>query len=250
MTLTCLLKRCIGALLIGLLVTTLFGERAIATAGWTHFVLQQCNPSDPNAHGLGDLLSPSQKEQLTNLDDAVSQVEDQLAQAIGTGQIAQANVTEIRQLLGTIQQKQTDILTKGQLDYEAAEGLLLDLQRLKANLKAGMEGRAKPVESDYFNAKDAFEYRDHLLRKLYYYRMNNTLSVGEYDELRSHVEHVGQRLDRQGASGTDTKLLKRMHEIESDINRTIHGGAYDPPPDTTKKNKKNNKNNKQIQTKN
>src|SRR5271156_3638185 len=122
---TSLFKRATGALLIWVAATAFLYERAMATAGWSHFVQQQCNPNDPTAHGLGDLLSASQQQQLAALDDAVSQVEDQLSQAIGAGQIAQDKVTEIRQLLGTIQQKQTDILTRGQLDYEAAEGLLL-----------------------------------------------------------------------------------------------------------------------------
>lgn len=230
-------RAALGALMVLVVSGSLYNGTAMATAGWTHFVQQQCDPSNPNAHGgLSGMLSASQQQQLASLDDAVSSVEDQLSQSISASQVTAEKVTEIRQLLGTIQQKQTDVLTKGQLDYETAEGLLLDLQRLKANLNAAKEGRAKPTESDFFNSKDAFEYRDHLLRKLYANRMNNTLSVGEYDELRSHVEHVGQRLDRQGASGSDPKLLKRMREIEGDINRVIHGGEDSPPPD--KKNKK------------
>ena len=230
--------------LTGLVILTFLNPNllACATGGWTHFVQQEIDVNNPNSHGVGSLLSTSQQQQLTTLDDDVSALEDQVSQAINSGQVNEAQASDLRTQLGKIESRQTDILTSAVLSYDDAEGLLLAEQKVKATLKAAMEGRSKPVASDYFDSKDAYAFRDHLLRKLYYYRTTNALSANEYDELRSHVEHVGQRLEKEGSGGAhDSKLLKRMHELEQDINRVVNGGADEPPPAPTEGKKKKQK---------
>lgn len=210
-----------------------FNLSAGATGGWTHFVQQEVDVNNPNSHGVASLLSASQQQQLVALDEDVSALEDEVSQAINQGHLTPEQASDLRSQLGKIESKQTDILTRGVLSYEDAEGLLVDEQRAKATLKAAEAGRSKPTSSDFYDSKDAFEFRDHLLRKLYYNRINNSLSANEYDELRSHVEHVGQRLDKAGPSGAhDRKLLARMRELESDINKIVNGGS-EPEPQTS-----------------
>ncbi|MFX6945445.1 hypothetical protein ABTH53_20530, partial [Acinetobacter baumannii] len=80
------------------------------------------------------------------------------------GQLTEAQASDLRTQLGKIGSRETDILTRGNLAYEDAEGILVDEQRVKATLKAALEGRAKPVSTDYYDSKDAFEFRDHLMR--------------------------------------------------------------------------------------
>lgn len=227
-----------GSLLFVLVVA--FSQAALASGGWTHFVQQQIDVNNPNSHGVAAQLSPSQQQQLTTMDDDVSALEDQVSLAINQNQLTESQASDLRNQLGKIESRQTDILTRGVLSYEDAEGLLFDEQKVKATLKAALSGRAKPASSDYYDSKDAFEFRDHLLRKLYYYRTTNALSANEYDELRSHVEHVGQRLDKQGTSAAhDKKLLARMRQLESDINTLVNpGGAGAAPQAGADKKKK------------
>ncbi|MFX4516550.1 hypothetical protein ABTA91_18850, partial [Acinetobacter baumannii] len=87
------------------------------------------------------MLSPSQQQQLTSLDDDVSALEDQVSQAINQGQLTEAQASDLRTQLGKIGSRETDILTRGNLAYEDAEGILVDEQRVKATLKAALEGR-------------------------------------------------------------------------------------------------------------
>jgi hypothetical protein len=208
-----------------------FAVPAFCAGGWAHFVEQQLDVNDPNSHGVGGLLSESQKHDLTTLEDEMNDLEDQVSQAINSNQLTKEQAADLRSQIGKIEFRETDIVTKGSLSYGDAEGILSDEQRVKASLKADLSGQTKPVASDYFDSKDAFEFRDHLVRKLYYYRLNGSLSAGEYDELRSHVEHAGQKLDRAGSGGAhDSKLLKRMRELETQINSIVEGGRTGPPP--------------------
>lgn len=199
--------------------------------GWSHFLEQQLDMNDPNSHGVGGLLSETQKKQLSDLDADLSSLEDQVAQAINANQLTPAQAADLRDQIGKIEFRQTDILTKGTLDYQDAEGLLVDEQRIKATLKAALAGQSKVSSADYYDSKDAFAFRDHLVRKLYFYRLNGALSAEEYDELRSHVEHAGQKLEKEGQSGAhDAKLLKRMRELEGQINTLIGGANTSPQP--------------------
>jgi hypothetical protein len=204
---------------------------ALAAGGWSHFVEQQLDVNDPNSRGVGGLLSESQKHDLTTLEDEMNALEDQVSQAINANQLTEEQATDLRSQIGKIEFRQTDIVTKGSLSYGDAEGILTDEQQVKATFKADLAGQSKPVPSDYFDSKDANEFRDHLIRKLYIYRLHGFLSAGEYDELRSHVEHAGQKLDREGKNGVhDSKILKRMRDLEAQINAMVDGGRTGPPP--------------------
>jgi hypothetical protein len=208
-----------------------FNHPALCAGGWSHFVEQQLDVNDPNSHGVGGVLSASQKHDLTSLDDDMNVLEDQLSQAINASQLTKEQAADLRNQIGKIEFRETDIVTKGTLNYGDAEGILLDEQRAKATLKAALAGQTQPVSTDFYDSKDAFDFRDHLIRKLYYYRLNGALSAEEYDELRSHVEHAGQRLDREGKGGAhDAKLLKRMRELETKVNTLVNGCRTGPPP--------------------
>jgi hypothetical protein len=207
------------------------GVPALSAGGWSHFVEQQLDVNDPNSRGVGGMLSESQKRELTTLEDVMNTLEDQVSQAINANQLTKEQAADLRSQIGKIEFRETDIVTKGSLSYGDAEGLLTDEQHVKATLKADLAGHSKPVATDYYNSKDPYEFRDHLIRKLYYYRLHGALSAGEYDELRSHVEHAGQKLDREGKNGAhDSKLLKHMRELETQINAMVAGASTGPPP--------------------
>jgi hypothetical protein len=199
-------------------------QPAAATAGWDAFVQQQMDVKSDGWKRVGSLLSATQLQQLTALDSDVIKLDDQVSQAVNAGQLNQTQTADLRSQLGKIQSKQTDLVSSGIMRFPDAEALLLDLNTLKANLKAGIAGQAKPTESDFFNSQDAFEFRDHLLRKLFYYRNSGTLSSGEYDELKSHVDHLGEQLDTNGAKDAhNAKVLARCRDLEKRINKVIHG---------------------------
>jgi hypothetical protein len=217
--------------LIALLFTAGFltiSQPSLATAGWDAFVQQQLDVNSAGWQRVGSLLSPTQQKQLTDLDSDVLKLDDQVSQAGNAGQLNQKQMADLRAQLGKIQSKQTDFVSAGVMRFPDAETLLLDLNTLKANLKAESAGQTKPTENDYFDAKDAFAFRDHLLRKLFYYRSNGTLSSGEYDELKSHVDHLGDQLDANGAKEAhNAKLLARCRDLEKKINKVISGAGVE-----------------------
>jgi hypothetical protein len=202
------------------------GSPALATAGWDAFVQQQLDVNSDGWKRVGNLLSPTQQKQLTDFDSDLIKVDNDVSQAVNAGQLNEKQTADLRAQLGKIQSKQTDLVSSGVMRFPDAEALLLDLNTLKATLKADAGGQTKPTESDYFNAQDAFSFRDHLLRKLFYNRNNGTLSSGEYDELKSHVDHLGEQLDTNGAKDAhNAKVLARCRDLEKKINKVIQGSG-------------------------
>ncbi len=218
--------------ILALTTALALSQTALATAGWDAFIQQQMDVKSDGWQRVGSLLSPTQSKQLTNFDNDLIQLDNAVSQATNSGQLTAAQASEFRVLLGKLQYKQTSLVSAGVMRFPDAEGLLLDLNTLQAKLKAALAGEKKVSESDYFDSKDVYAFRDHLLRKLFYWRTNGSLSTEEYDELKSHVDHLSEKLSSGSAKDAhNSKLLARCRDLEVKMNKVIHGAGASGNPE-------------------
>jgi hypothetical protein len=198
-------------------VLSIVSGEAPADGAWQAFVKQWLDMSKPGY--LGNLLSDSQQKDIMALDAERQQLDNRLANATAHGALAQPLQEQLRTESVSIAALESTLIKSDALTYEQATDILFRLNMLKASLDAASHGRAKPLLSDYFNDKDPISYRDHLLRKLYYFRLNGLLSDGEYDELRAHVNHASERLATVGQQLDRDAILDRFKQLDADISK-------------------------------
>ncbi|MDR3612912.1 MAG: hypothetical protein P4L53_05045 [Candidatus Obscuribacterales bacterium] len=186
-----------------------------AEGAWQVFVKQWLDMNKPGY--LGNLLSSSQQTDIIALDTERKQLDDRLADATASGALAQPLQDQLRAESTSIAALESSLIKSDALSYEEATDILFRLNMLKASLDAASHGRTKPLLSDYFNDKDPISYRDHLLRKLFYFRLNGRLSDGEYDELRASVNHVSEHLATVGQQVDSVAILESFKKIDAKI---------------------------------
>ena len=194
--------------------STVAGD-APAGGAWAIFVKQWLDISKPGY--LGNLLSSSQQTDIVAVDAERKQLGDRLVDAIARGALSQPLQEQLRTESTSLAALESSLIKGDALSYEQATDILFRLNMLKASVDAASHGRTKPIVSDYFNDKDPISYRDHLLRKLNYFRLNGRLSDGEYDELRAHVNHVSEHLTTVGQQLDSGAILERFKKIDADI---------------------------------
>lgn len=185
-----------------------------ADGAWQAFVKQWLDMKKPGY--LGNLLSSSQQTDIVNLDSELKQLDARLSDATARGALAVPLQEQLKKESSSISALESKLIESDALSYEQATDILFRLNMLKASLDAASHGRTTPALSDYFNDKDPNSYRDHLLRKLYYFRLNGRLSDGEYDEFRADVNHVSEHLNAIGQQ-PDAGVLDRFKKLDADI---------------------------------
>ena len=182
---------------------------------WRAFVSQWFDIKKPGY--LGNLLSTSQQSDIANLDAERTKLDDRLSDATARGVMAQPLQEQLRKESTSISALESNLIKNDALSYEEATDILFRLNMLKASLDAASHGRTKPLLSDYFNDKDPVSYRDHLLRKLYYFRLNGHLSDSEYDEFRADVNRVSESLTKVGQQADGAGILADFKKIDASI---------------------------------
>src|ERR1700691_1495874 len=126
----------LGSLTLATIIT--LNQVAFAVT-WRQYVETEFDAANPNY--IGNLLGPSEQQTLANFDEERKKVDDMISDGTSSGAIDATRGTKFKDELNEIAALQQKYMASGPISFMDAQGLLLKLNTLRANVQAVLKGK-------------------------------------------------------------------------------------------------------------